>query len=372
MKPEIIKEAQHLLNRAKVKLMQNKDYTFYIAILFQLKIEWTDKVPMAGVNEETLFLNPTYWVDRYAEGHLHDILHEIMHLVLMHTVRMLKYKGTNKAKYNYAADISINNMLKDIGCDLDDTFIKEPKYKGKSTEEIYNLLPKPPPPNYKPDIRQGTTSDKSPQMQEEKIKELLSNAKVQAESSDGWGAVHSEIKRYITNLLEPKLDWRTLLANYASEIKKEDYSWSRPSRRSQDIYLPGLYSEAFGEISAYIDCSGSIDQKQYIEFLSEVQGVINTLNPNLTRVVNWGTCLGEEVEIQPGELLLDKAHLRNMGGTSIGPVMNHIKKTKPEISLILTYGAFSASSIKPSTDIIWVIVRNKGFKSDIGKIIHYV
>jgi len=370
MKPELIEKAQHLLNKAKIRLMQDKNYTFYIAILFQLKIDWTDKVPMAAVNEETLFLNPIYWVDRYTEGHLHDILHEIMHLVLMHTVRILRYKGANKDKYNYAADISINNMLKEIGCDLDNTFVMEPKYKGKSTEEIYNLIPNPPP-KYKPDIQVNTGSGKSPQAQEEKIKELLSNAKVQAESSNGWGAVHSEIKRHIINLLEPKLDWKTLLANYASEIKKEDYSWSRPSRRSQDIYLPGLYSEAFGEISAYIDCSGSIGQRQYTEFLSEIQSVMTTLNPNITRIINWGTRLDKEVKIYPGDFILDKANLTNMGGTNIGPVMNHIKKIKPEISIILTDGAFSDSNIKPDTDIIWVIVGNKNFKAPVGKIIHY-
>ena len=371
MNDELIKEAQHLLDRCKISLMQNKDFTFYTALLFQLKIEWTDKVPMAAVNEETMFLNPQYWVDRYAEGHTDDILHETMHLVLMHPVRMNIHKGTNRDKYNYAGDISINNMLIDAGRKLDNTFVIERKYKNKSTEEIYNLIPNPPK-NYKPDVQPSDKKkDKSNSEIEEKIKEMLSTAKVQAESNNSFSLLPADIQRHIKELLEPVLDWKTILANYMSELTKEDYSWRRPSRRSEDLYLPSLLSDGFGEISCYIDCSGSINQKQYTEFLSEIQGIKTVLNPSKVNIYNWGSKMDDPIEVLADEDLMEKAQLKNLGGTNIKPVLQSIRNTKPEISVIYTDGQFSDCKIKPSTDVIWVIVDNPGFKSDVGRIIHY-
>ena len=371
MNDKLIKEAQHLLDRCKISLMQNKDFTFYTAMLFQLKMEWTNEVPMAAVNEETMFLNPQYWVDRYAEGHTHDILHEVYHLILMHPVRMNVYKGTNKDKYNYAGDISINNMLIDAGCKLDNTFIVERKYKDKSTEEIYNLIPDPPK-DYEPDVQPSDKKkDKSDSEIEEKIKEMLSTAKVQSEANNSFSLLPADTQRHIKELLEPVLDWKTLLANYMSELTKEDYSWRRPSRRSEDLYLPSLLSDGFGQISCFIDCSGSINERQYTEFLSEIQGIKTVLNPSKVNIYNWGSKMDDPIEVLADEDLMEKAQLKNLGGTNIKPVLNSIKNTKPEISVVLTDGQFSDCKIKPSTDVIWVIVDNPGFKSDVGRIIHY-
>ncbi len=50
------------------------------------------------------------------------------------------------------------------------------------------------------------------------------------------GKLGGELKRMIDHLLQPQLPWRMLLARYMNSLSREDYSWSRPSRREGDLH----------------------------------------------------------------------------------------------------------------------------------------
>ena len=365
------KEAQHLLDRAKISIIQQKKYSFYTAILMMFKVEWTESVPMAAISLDTLFINPTYWVARDPEGHIHDVMHELFHVIYLHLIRIEAYPKANKDKYNLAADYSINNDLIAMGLQLDNTFVVEPKYKGKSTEEIYNLIPDPSP-DYTPDIKPEGDSDKSLGEQEEKIKEMLSQAKLMAENNNSWSLLSADLKRHVNNLVDPLLPWQTILQNITSEYKKEDYSYSRRNRRYEDIYLPSLYSLGMGKISVYIDASGSITNQEYIEFLSEVEDIRQQLHPSSVVVHMWGTHCDNGVEVFEGEELLDKVRLVGKGGTNADTFLKSINETLPELAICFTDGYFSKPRTKIDTNIIWVITGTaKYIPKGMGRIIHY-
>ena len=59
--------------------------------------------------------------------------------------------------------------------------------------------------------------------------------------------------------------------------------------------------------------------------------------------------------------ILDKAELVCLGGTNLTPVLNHINKTLPEISIIMTDGQYSEPSIKMKSDVIFMVLLSVPF-----------
>jgi len=86
------------------------------------------------------------------------------------------------------------------------------------------------------------------------------------------GKLGGELKRMIDHLLQPQLPWRMLLARYMNSLSREDYSWSRPSRREGDYIMPSLRSHQLDLVVA-LDTSGSIKDAEVQEFIDEVDAL---------------------------------------------------------------------------------------------------
>ena len=65
----------------------------------------------------------------------------------------------------------------------------------------------------------------------------------------------------VGDLLQPKKDWRQLLADFVQETCRggDESTWRRPSRRylADDIYMPSTESTQMGDLVVVIDTSGS-------------------------------------------------------------------------------------------------------------------
>ena len=88
------------------------------------------------------------------------------------------------------------------------------------------------------------------------------------------GRLGIDIPRSITEILEPKINWRDALRDFVtSSCKgKDEFTWRKFNRRllPNDIYMPTVESETIGEVVVAIDTSGSIGQEQINEFASEL------------------------------------------------------------------------------------------------------
>ena len=73
------------------------------------------------------------------------------------------------------------------------------------------------------------------------IKDQMKQAVLQAAQSTDAGTLPGDIKRIISGMTNPKMDWRELLNISIQSLLKSDFTFMRQSRKSQSmgVYLPG-------------------------------------------------------------------------------------------------------------------------------------
>lgn len=116
-----------------------QNHAFYATILMQ-----------QNIIEDNSAKNPTFYVDgknlaynsKFADSLTFDevkgvLVHEVMHLVLLHHARMGKRDGRT---YNIAADHVINNQLIKDGFILPKGLYNDSRFAGMNVEEVYRIL----------------------------------------------------------------------------------------------------------------------------------------------------------------------------------------------------------------------------------------
>jgi predicted metal-dependent peptidase len=97
-------------------------------------------------------------------------------------------------------------------------------------------------------------------------------------------------------MTEPKMNWREIVNQEIQSIVRNDYSFTRPNRKSMHsgAILPGMKEATTIDIGVTIDMSGSIGQEDATVFLSEVKGIVDQYEDfkiNLwcfdTEIYNW-------------------------------------------------------------------------------------
>ena len=221
-------------------------------------------------------------------------------------------------------------------------------------------------------------------MEEEEIKELerevdraLRQGQIAANkvagSEKGYGS------RLITELLEPKINWQEVLQQYVvTHCRARDASsWRRPNRRylAMDIYMPTLIGETMRSILFAIDMSGSISQEEGMVFLSEGVGACKAVNPELIRILYWGSSVVGDEEYGQADIdnILQLTKPMNGGGTSPSCVSEYIKdkKYEPECIVILTDGEVGNDwGSDWNAPVLWVVKDNPSATASTGKTLH--
>ncbi|MBK1629313.1 hypothetical protein CKO31_00900 [Thiohalocapsa halophila] len=171
------------------------------------------------------------------------------------------------------------------------------------------------------------------------------------------GKLRGELKRMIDHLLQPQLPWRMLLARYMNSISREDYSWSRPSRREGDFIMPSLRSHQLDLVVA-IDTSGSIKDGEMQEFIDEVDALKAQVRARVTLLpCDASLCDGAPFYFEPWEQFQRPQQVGGGGGTSFRPVFQWVEQQglRPDLLVYFTDadGAFPAD--QPAYPVIWLV-----------------
>jgi len=306
------------LTTARVGLLLKAPFFGNMATRMKL-IEADEWCPTAATNGRNFYYN-TEFVKKLSVKKLEFLFgHEILHCVFDHFGRV---GSRDRMLSNIAQDYAVNQILVDerIGEKITEVQIcYDPKYRGKAWEEIYDELYEKAEKIPMEDLlkqlgdlldehinedgsgpgKEGEGKEGKPGMSKEEaqaIKDEIKEAMIQAAAAAGAGKTPAGIMRMIKDMTEPKMNWREIVNQEIQSIVRNDYSFTRPNRKSMHsgAILPGMKEATTIDIGVTIDMSGSIGQEDATVFLSEVKGIVDQYEDfkiNLwcfdTEIYNW-------------------------------------------------------------------------------------
>jgi predicted metal-dependent peptidase len=171
------------------------------------------------------------------------------------------------------------------------------------------------------------------------------------------GKLGGELARMIDHLLQPQLPWRMLLARYMTAVSRDDYSYSRPSRREGDYVLPSLRSRQTDLVVA-VDTSGSIKDSEIQEFIEEIDALKGQVRARVTLLpCDAALCEGAPFRFEPWEQFSRPDEIKGGGGTSFVPVFQWVEKEgiQPDLLLYFTDADGEFPKQEPHYPVIWLV-----------------
>jgi len=387
--------AEQRVQKAHVALMNDPNYCLYSGVLMLGKTMVEDDVPTAYTNGYTTKYGRKF-IEKLDDRELKGlILHENLHKAFRHMTVWDNLWKENPKLANMACDYVINLMI--VDSDKDGKNVKLPEgglydeqFRGMDAGTVFRLLKQQGNKNGKGngsgDSGEETDEDEGfdehgwedAQDLSQEEKQAIANEVDQAlrQGAILAGKLGANIPREIGDVLESKIDWRELLAEFINSfcIDKDVSTWRKPNRRwvDQNVYLPSLIGESVGRVVVAVDTSGSINTDVIGAFLSEVKKICETVNPEGLDLLYWDTCVRAHEKYDAGnyEGLLHTTKPAGGGGTAPQCVVNHMAdiKMKAECIIVLTDGHVDNWGNGWSAPVLWGITSKK--EAPHGRSIH--
>jgi predicted metal-dependent peptidase len=136
------------------------------------------------------------------------------------------------------------------------------------------------------------------------VRNKLKAAAIQAMQAAGAGNVPEAIRKRLAELIEPKMDWRSLLDSHIRSALKDDFTFKRLSRRDfgGGFILPAQDVLEVVEVDVALDVSGSMSDEMVRDIMSEVKGIMETFPDFKLRVWQFDTQVSGYKEFTPHNL----------------------------------------------------------------------
>ena len=382
-------------------------HPFFGNMATRLKIQSCDDwCPTAATDGRHLYYNTQFFNELTEKQIEFVIAHEILHCAFDHLTRREDRQPT---LHNIACDYLVNNLLVREGIGEKVTqipIIQDFKYEGWSSEQVYDDLYENCEKINLSDLGElldehidweddgsdkgnkdkgktnGKGKSKAPKYSKEelrKIKEEIKEGMMQAAQAAGAGNVPGEIARMIKELTEPKMNWREIIQQQIQSTIKNDYTFSRPSRKGWHVgaILPGMNFEETIDIAIGFDMSGSIGDDQGRDFLSEVKGIMDQYKDFKIKCWCFDTKVYNEQDFSQdsGEELVDYK-LMGGGGTEFMCNWQYMKDNdiQPKKFIMFTDGyPWGQWGEEDYCETVFVIHghHDKNFEAPFGVTTHY-
>lgn len=341
------------LTRARISLLLQQPFWGTLATRLILR-DITDEgwCPTAATDGRYFYYNRDFISKLTKPETVFLVAHEVEHCVYDHMGR----RGGRKPKlWNAAADFVINWELHENNVgkipDPKTSGVQacfDPKYKGMFAEEVYDMLLNDPNSPQFPefDVHLEPGDGKGEPMSEEERRMLsdeIRAAVMQASKAAGAGNTPAGVKRMLKDLTEPQMDWREILNMKIQSMIKNDFTWSRCSRKTQamGIYLPGTKDDVRVEAAVAIDNSGSMSDEMIRDLLSETKGIMQQFMDFKLRVWCFDTKVYNEQTFTPDNIDdIDTYEIKGGGGTDFMCNWEYMKENdiQPERFIMMTDG----------------------------------
>jgi predicted metal-dependent peptidase len=171
------------------------------------------------------------------------------------------------------------------------------------------------------------------------------------------GKLSGPLARLIDHLLQPQLPWRAVLARYLSANARDDYNYTRPSRREGAAILPSLRSNQI-DIVVALDTSGSISDAEIRQFVAEVDALKGQVRARLTLLACDAALASDGPWIyEPWEEFTLPREFTGGGGTDFRPVFDWLAREgrRPELLVYFTDAEGSFPGREPDFPVVWLV-----------------
>jgi len=372
----------------------------------------TETAAVALMNRQNikLIVNAEFW-SKLSEAHRYGLIkHEMLHIVLKHLFIMKNYP--NKTLFNIAADLVVNQyiakaQLPEGGIVLENFAYLQPMYgitleRDKDVGYYYRHLDKTmkqkPQMTFADAVNELGPSGKGDHGHTQlRIKELLDGENEALQRHKFWEEFEKmtegerKIAEYQANRIikqtaervkhkyrnygnlpaglaerlaeilkdmEPKFNWRRVLRLFATSSNSSyiKNTIRRPSRRYGTV--PGIKIKRRNRLLVAIDTSGSVQQKELLEFFSEIYFI-------------WRQ--GAEIQIVECDTQIHKTYnykgtppveVHGRGGTSFeAPMIYGNQEYRPDALIYFTDGYAPVPKNLPRFPVLWIISSN-GIKTE--------
>ncbi len=346
-----------------------KNLPWFSPALYRCRIVLTEQVPIAAIDKNY----NTYWNPRSIALLINSLsdrkrglselgfiwIHEISHVLREHFNRA-SYLGVDSIKWNYAADLEINDseweglLPPTLFPPVTPNLYNLPS--GRTAEWYYNNLPE----KYvsfkiwddgsgvHDKYRPWEKEDKNPQIINDINRTILQRDIARRLKSAKPGTLPGGWNVWIKNTLEPKIDWKKILRNRLSTAItigrgcRIDYTYNKTNRRSTvyaPIILPTLAGTQSNQLVVVIDTSGSMKGQPLEQAVGELYGILKEAHRNVT-LIPCDADVFQTIELKSAQDIRTLLKLPGGGGTNMIKGIEFATKQCPipDTILVLTDG----------------------------------
>ena len=404
--PKVDRDVREILVTARVGLLLRA--SFFGNLATRLKLVNADEwCPTAATDGRNFYYNSRF-IKMLKPKEVEFLFgHEVLHCVYDHFGR----RGDRDPQiFNIANDYCVNADLKkhrvgefitSVPC------LYDKKYEGMSSEEVYDDLMK--------NIKKINLGDLLDKMVDEHLdgdgdadgdndgdgedgdkegkgkgRPKLSDAERQAirdeikeavlaaaAATEDAGNLPAGVKRLIKDLTEPQMNWRELLRMQLESTIKSDYTWMHASRKGWhlDAVMPGMKQDPMIDIAIALDASGSISETMLKDFLSEIQGIMDSFPAYKIHVVTFDTEAYNPQQYDSDNLddICDY-EVKGGGGTDFDCVYNYLKENEiePKRLVMFTDGyPFGSWGDENYTETVFILHGTTSIVPPFGQFAYY-
>jgi predicted metal-dependent peptidase len=356
--------------------------SFIAAVMTRVKREISDKVSTAGTNGAWVRFNPAFCDPLTDEELFGLVLHEAVHVVLMH---MWRRESRDPSLWNYANDALINAYIRSRGWQLPKGGVNVGWVReSMSSEEVYaKLKENPPPPQGGKGSGDGDGDEESQpnaggfdgkgdleDAQDDATRvDMEATIVAAARMAKECGQGSSLIDRVLDNVGQPHVRWQDVTRSMMTESSAADYTYTRPSRRfiGSGLYLPSLRTDSLGGLAIGFDTSGSMGPKECNQIAAEIQAIVDDLQPSFVEVIYCDYHVTHIERFERDDMLA--LHPKGGGGTRFQPVFEHLDKSDERYCGMIFFTDMEGNldeCAEPTYPVIWADIGHSHPREPFG------
>lgn len=387
---------------AKIRTEMLVTYPFFGTLAMYLKpicVPPDQGLWLAGVDGVNLFINYHTVKALPLPQQVFLFSHEVMHCALRHYAR-LNSRDIND--WQYATDVVINNVLTENKMVMIPGGIYRPEFTGMSADEVYRAIQ-----NERKDGADSKSEKFAEQMR--KLRDLCPPNSDGCDNGDDegeddeydnkprtvpavseldmqWkqrivtaanaarqrGRMPGGLDEIISDIVFPKVDWRTVLHQFLIPTYRGEARWSTPDRRfaQHGVYLPSAARTHSDYIVVAIDTSGSVSIEELTQFAAEIRSIQASFGIERIRVIACDAQITSDISYDPNTPV--ELHAKGRGGTEFDPVFALIASEYdyPRALVYLTDGECYSRLPAPPYPVLWVCTGKRPPRVGFGQTVY--